>query len=145
MTENPFRSVLFAPGNRAEMLAKLPNSQPDAAVIDLEDATPENQKLESRAIARNAISNLTKLHPNLPLFVRINPVSTSFFADDVIEGLRPELTGVVVPKLASEEEITTVVEAIEAAGCGHLAIMAGIETEFNGEAWSADGVSVGYL
>ena len=26
-----------------------------------------------------------------------------------------------------------------------LKIMAGIETEFNGEAWSADGVSVGYL
>ena len=32
------RSLLFAPGNRADVLAKLPRTSPSAAAIDLEDA-----------------------------------------------------------------------------------------------------------
>jgi citrate lyase subunit beta / citryl-CoA lyase len=32
------RSMLFMPGNRAEMIAKIPRFSPDVAVADLEDA-----------------------------------------------------------------------------------------------------------
>lgn len=34
------RSALFAPAGRADLIAKLPRSAPDAVVIDLEDAVP---------------------------------------------------------------------------------------------------------
>ncbi|GIS98893.1 MAG: hypothetical protein CM1200mP26_06060 [Acidimicrobiales bacterium] len=43
-TDLVLRSLLFAPGNRAEVLLKLPRSAPSAAVIDLEDAVPPDRK-----------------------------------------------------------------------------------------------------
>ena len=41
-------SMLFAPGNKAELLQKFQKIQPDAAVVDLEDAVQDSEK----AIAR---------------------------------------------------------------------------------------------
>ena len=44
------RSLLFAPGNKGEVLAKLPRSGPDGVVLDLEDAVPADAKAEARAV-----------------------------------------------------------------------------------------------
>ena len=44
------RSLLFAPGNRADVLTKMPRSTPSAAVIDLEDAVPPDRKSEARDV-----------------------------------------------------------------------------------------------
>ena len=52
------RSLLFAPGNRADVLAKLPRSAPSAAVIDLEDAVPPDRKSEARAVAHQVAPSL---------------------------------------------------------------------------------------
>ncbi|HJM32828.1 MAG: CoA ester lyase [Acidimicrobiales bacterium] len=128
MTQLPFRSVLFAPGNRADVLAKLPRSGPDAAVIDLEDATPADQKAEARVICRQVTADLTASHPGLPLLVRINAADTGHFADDVADGLSPGLAGVVVPMLDSSEAVEAVADALDAAGHTDLPIMAGLET-----------------
>ncbi len=124
----PFRSVLFAPGNRADVLAKLPRSSPDAAVIDLEDATPADQKAEGRAIARTVTADLVAAHPDLSLLVRVNAPDTPFFADDVADGLGPGLAGVVVPKLESRAAVDATVAALDAAGHADLPVMAGLET-----------------
>ncbi len=43
-----FRSMLFAPGNKSELLRKLPKIQPDAAIVDLEDAVPNEEKENAR-------------------------------------------------------------------------------------------------
>ncbi len=42
------RSLLFAPANRHDLLKKLPRYPTDAVAIDLEDATPENEKAAAR-------------------------------------------------------------------------------------------------
>ena len=42
------RSLLFAPANRHDLLKKLPRYPADAVAIDLEDATPENEKAAAR-------------------------------------------------------------------------------------------------
>jgi citrate lyase subunit beta/citryl-CoA lyase len=128
VTQLPFRSVLFAPGNRADVLAKLPRSGPDAAVIDLEDATPADQKAEARVIGRQVTADLTASHPGLPLLVRINAADTGHFTDDVADGLSPGLAGVVVPMLDSSEAVEAVADALDAAGHTDLPIMAGLET-----------------
>ncbi|HJL77541.1 MAG TPA: aldolase/citrate lyase family protein, partial [Acidimicrobiales bacterium] len=128
MTQLPFRSVLFAPGNRADVLAKLPRSGPDAAVIDLEDATPADQKAEARVICRQVTADLTASHPGLPLLVRINAADTGHFADDVADGLSPGLAGVVVPMLDSSAAVEAVADALDAAGHTDLPIMAGLGT-----------------
>ena len=52
------RSLLFAPGNQADVLAKLPRSAPSAAVIDLEDAVAPDRKSEARAVAQQVAPSL---------------------------------------------------------------------------------------
>lgn len=42
------RSLLFVPGSRPDMVAKLPRFAPDAAVVDLEDAVPADGKAAAR-------------------------------------------------------------------------------------------------
>ena len=48
-----WRSLLFVPGHRLELLAKVPRWQPDAVIVDLEDAVAEPDKDAARqAVAR---------------------------------------------------------------------------------------------
>ena len=119
------RSLLFAPGNRAEVLAKLPRTSPSAAVIDLEDAVPPDRKPEARSVAHEVAPALAG---EVRLLVRVNAPDTVHFADDVRDGLPAGLVGVVVPKLASTAEVDAVVDALDAAGHADLPIVAGLET-----------------
>jgi citrate lyase subunit beta / citryl-CoA lyase len=43
-----WRSVLFVPGNRADLAAKASRCSPDVVVLDLEDAIPPTAKCEAR-------------------------------------------------------------------------------------------------
>jgi citrate lyase subunit beta/citryl-CoA lyase len=119
------RSLLFAPGNRADVLTKMPRSTPSAAVIDLEDAVPPDRKSEARAVAHQVAPSLVG---QVRLFVRVNAPDTEHFAADVRDGLPPGLTGVTVPKLESAAAVDAVSAALDAAGHTGLAIAAGIET-----------------
>jgi len=119
------RSLLFAPGNRADVLIKMPRSAPSAAVIDLEDAVPPDQKSEARTVAHQVGPSLVE---RVRLFVRVNAPDTEHFVADVRTGLPPGLTGIAVPKLESAEAVDAVIAALDAAGHTGLAIAAGIET-----------------
>ena len=44
LTRPVWRSMLFAPANRPDLTAKLPRSQPDAVVLDLEDSVPADRE-----------------------------------------------------------------------------------------------------
>lgn len=122
------RSVLFAPGNRADLIAKLPRAQPDAAVIDLEDAVPgtPEAKAAARPAARDAARDLIAAAPHLAVFVRVNAVHSPFFEDD-LGVLTPELAGVAVPKLESAADVRRAVEALAGRGLA-LPLLAGLET-----------------
>ncbi|RJF73281.1 CoA ester lyase [Deinococcus cavernae] len=122
------RSVLFAPGNRADLIAKLPRSAPDAVVIDLEDAVPgtPEAKAAARPIARDAARDLIAAAPHLAVFIRVNAPHSPYFEDDLTV-LTPELAGVVVPKLESAADVSRVESALAELGL-NLPIMAGLET-----------------
>ncbi|GGL80317.1 citrate lyase subunit beta-like protein [Deinococcus aerolatus] len=122
------RSMLFAPGNRADLIAKLPRSAPDAVVIDLEDAIPgtAEAKAAARPVARDAARDLIAAAPHLAVFLRVNAPHSPYFADDLAV-LTPELAGVVVPKLESAADVHRVVEAFRAHNLT-LPILAGLET-----------------
>src|SRR5215212_4651674 len=98
------RSLLFAPGNKAEVLAKLPRSGPDGVVLDLEDAVPAEAKADARAVVGEVAPALVAETPDLAVFVRINAVPSEWFADD-LTAVGPEVTGVVVPKLESADQV----------------------------------------
>ncbi len=122
------RSALFAPATLTDVLAKLPRSQPDAAIIDLEDGVPSQAKEAARGIARTAAENLTVSHPQIRWFVRINAVNTPWFVDDVAQALIPSLTGVVLPKYESLEQLERLIHELKHQELEHLVVMVGIET-----------------
>ena len=68
------------------------------------------------------------------MYVRVNGVLTEWFDDDIASGLAPSITGVVVPKLESADQLDVVVEALEAAELAHLHVVAGVETAAGVEA-----------
>lgn len=119
------RSLLFAPAVRPDFLAKLPGRGADAVVIDCEDATPAGAKAEGRANARELAPDLAAA---CTVTVRINPPTSEWFADDVRDGLVPQLGAVVVPKIETIDGVGQVVAALDAAGLTELGIIAGIET-----------------
>jgi citrate lyase subunit beta / citryl-CoA lyase len=119
---------LFAPGNRAEVLAKLPRSGPDGVVLDLEDAVPTEAKADARAVVARAAEALRDGHPGLAVHVRVNAVPSDWFADDVATALVAGIAGVVVPKLESEEQVAIVAAALDRQGLSDLMIVAGLET-----------------
>jgi citrate lyase subunit beta / citryl-CoA lyase len=122
------RSVLFAPANKPDVLRKLPRSAPDAVALDLEDAVPPDGKAAARRHAREVGAELAAAHPNLAVYVRVNPVPTEWFADDVRDGLHPSITGVIIPKLEAPEQLATVDDALAGAGLEQLHVFAGIES-----------------
>lgn len=122
------RSLLFAPASRPEVVAKLPRSEPDGVVLDLEDAVAPSGKQDARRVARELGGRLATEHPGIAVYVRVNAVPTEWFTDDVRRALHPDLAGVVVPKVESPAQVEAVLEALAGAGVGDLGILAGIET-----------------
>jgi citrate lyase subunit beta / citryl-CoA lyase len=114
-----WRSMLFVPGNRPDLAAKAPRSAPDVIVLDLEDAVPPAAKADARESVRDAVR---ELDGTVPVCVRVNPPTTTWFTDDVAD-LPESLAAVVVPKLESAAQLNQVTGVL--AG---RAVVAGLET-----------------
>lgn len=104
------RSFLYAPGNQPNKLTKLGTFGEDAAILDLEDSVPSDQKLKARTIVRNALPEIrSKCNAT---YVRVNPIGkkTAFShdlgLDDAYDVLCPELSGIVLPKTETPCEIS---------------------------------------
>jgi citrate lyase subunit beta/citryl-CoA lyase len=116
---NPWRSVLFVPGNRPELAEKAGRSGASLVVLDLEDAVPPQDKLEARSLVNDAAGTLRDV---IPVAVRVNAPGTDWFKDDVA-ALPEDLLAVVIPKVESatqRDEISRVVPG--------RPVMAGLET-----------------
>ncbi len=121
------RSLLFVPATRPDMVAKTPRSNPDAVVIDLEDAVPPGAKVEARELARESSRALARSEVAPAVMIRVNSVPGPWFEDD-IESLTPAVRGIVVPKVESPEHVDTIRTALSAAGLGEVIVLVGLET-----------------
>jgi citrate lyase subunit beta/citryl-CoA lyase len=97
------RSLLFMPGSRPEMVAKIAGIAPDAAVVDLEDAVPATEKRSAREAAVAALADLDA--GAAVVLVRVNPTASPWFADDLAAVTGLGRVGVVLPKYERREEI----------------------------------------
>ena len=118
MTGPRWRSVLFVPANRLQLVSKAVAAGPDVVVLDLEDAVPAAQKDDARDMLGDAVS---AAEGAVPVFVRVNPVASEAFAVD-LDALPPGVDGIVVPKFDTIADRETVARATE------LPVVAGIET-----------------
>lgn len=121
------RSMLFMPATRADMIAKIPRLAPDVAVVDLEDAVAPGAKAGARDIAAGAIDALDPTAPSTVL-VRVNPVGTPWFAGDVGAAAGCAAAGLVVPKLATRQQLHEVRQALTKHAWLDAILVAGIET-----------------
>jgi citrate lyase subunit beta/citryl-CoA lyase len=100
---SPVRSRLYVPGTKVAWIAKAVASGVDAIILDLDDAVEAEDKERAR---RDVAEALGEEWP-VPIFVRINEVSTGWALDDLEAIVRPGLFGVVVPRLTTVAEITS--------------------------------------
>lgn len=109
----PVRSLLFAPGDRPDLIGKAAASGADAIIVDLEDAVAVDRKPEARTIVRD-----TELPTGVEVLVRVNAEDTGLLYDDLAVAIRPGVAGIVVPKAESAASMTRLdgaVTALEAA------------------------------
>ena len=142
------RSLLFAAATRPDHVAKLGRAAPDIAVIDLEDAVAPDAKEMARKLAREGAAALVAESPDLSVFVRVNALGNGSLDADVNEGLVPELTGVLLPKMEHPNQIRRLRRTLDAAGLASLVIIGGIESASgveNATALAASGIVAVYF
>lgn len=115
------RSMLFMPGDRPRMAAKIPAIGPDLAVLDLEDAIA----VEDKPAARDRVV-ATLADPALRggnVLVRLNEVDSPWFVDDLAAVADLDGVGVVLPKCERVEDVERI-----RAHLPHVPFVIGIES-----------------
>lgn len=95
------RSLLFAPANRPDLVAKFPRFGADCCVIDLEDGTPAGEKASARRGLRDAVDRVRAAGLQGLLAIRVNVPGSAHHADDLAAAFACDVDAVVLPKLES--------------------------------------------
>jgi citrate lyase subunit beta/citryl-CoA lyase len=115
MTARARRSCLTVPGSSERKLAKAQTLAVDEIIVDLEDAlTPAEKTSATRLLAAGALA--TGDWRASSLAVRVNPVRSPWFADDVDEIVLEAgsaLDCLVLPKVESPEDVLAAAELLD--------------------------------
>jgi citrate lyase subunit beta/citryl-CoA lyase len=106
------RAILFCPGNRPDRFEKA-LAAAGAVIIDLEDAVPEGEKDDSRAVVCESIGP----QPGARQVVRVNPISTHQGKADLAALRETGLRYVMLPKTESAAEVEAIGEFEAVALC----------------------------
>ena len=109
------RSLIFVPGNRANMLERALHFPADVIMVDLEDSVPPAEKVAARAVAAEWIPRLRQAGQRV--MVRANALDTGLTRDELAGVISPELYGVSVGKTESAwdlQEIERIISPLEA-------------------------------
>jgi citrate lyase subunit beta/citryl-CoA lyase len=126
------RSLLFIPGNKANMLAKAATCAPDVVVPDMEDSIPDGEKESARSTIAEWLPRLAE-HPAL-LMPRVNSLRTEWFEADVAAVAAPDVWGIAIGKVESAADISRISATLARAeqhaglGVGSLRLVPWIET-----------------
>jgi citrate lyase subunit beta/citryl-CoA lyase len=95
------RSFLFVPADSERKLAKAKSSPADALILDLEDAVAADRRSVARGLAREYLESERQSFASL--WVRINPVGSADYEEDLDAVVASRPAGLVVPKPDSPE------------------------------------------
>ncbi|MBC8590844.1 HpcH/HpaI aldolase/citrate lyase family protein [Wansuia hejianensis] len=94
-----YRTLLFIPGNNPGMLQNSDILGADGLIIDLEDAVALTEKDAARTLVREY---LTTFDTTTDVFIRINPLDSPYFYED-LEAIKDlDIKGIVLPKAGIE-------------------------------------------
>lgn len=102
---HPYRSILFVPGHRPAWAEKAIAAGADCIVFDLEDSVPAAEKATARDTVAGLIGTVRKNHPNVGIFVRVNPLATRLTGSDLEAVVVPGLNGIFAPKIEAERDV----------------------------------------
>src|SRR5258708_39359592 len=125
------RSLLIVP-IRQRTVEKAPTTQADVLMLDLDDGVPytEIAKSEARDLVAQALS--TADFHGKEVVVRINPLDTPWWREDIEAVAHSSAHAVVPPKIESAEDIRRVDPALLEAGDRGLSGWAVSENEAPG-------------
>jgi len=97
------RSWLFVPGDSQVKLDKAAGLGADVVIVDLEDSVAPPAKPTARMLARSWL----QAQPGAPFgrWVRINPLDTPLWREDLAAVMPGRPDGIVVPKAAGPEQL----------------------------------------
>jgi citrate lyase subunit beta/citryl-CoA lyase len=105
-----FRSYLYSPASKPELVEKAFNSQADCIVIDLEDAVHHDKKDEARKFVVDFLSKPA----SKPFLVRINDLNGPWGVTDLESISSPNLFGIRIPKTASVDTVKKASKILDA-------------------------------
>lgn len=99
------RSALYTPGANPTVLLKAARSNADVLIFDLEDAVAPDAKAEARHHVVCALSEAAIQARSV--VVRVNGLGTPWCEEDVRAIARAGMTGVLFPKINTEQDVKT--------------------------------------
>jgi citrate lyase subunit beta / citryl-CoA lyase len=107
------RSALFVPGNSAAMVLSSPILDADAIILDCEDAIALASKDSASLLIKHTLLQLPRRQKQF--WVRINPLGSDFFLDDLINVLPSLPDALLIPKADGDDwdEIISAIENVE--------------------------------
>ena len=126
------RSIIFVPGNRANMLDRARAFAADVVMVDLEDSVPPGEKTTARDMAREWVPTLRR--EGQRVIVRVNSLDTGLTRQELEAVVSPDLYGISLGKVESTwniRDVDRMLNAIEPpAGVelGSTKIVAWVET-----------------
>ena len=126
------RSLLFVPGNRADMLQKAVRLTPDAFVPDMEDSVSVEEKARAREITASFLPELAQ--SGVRVIPRVNSLDTGLLEDDLAAVVGPYSAGVSVGKIYTPQDVNTIAGMLarleQKAGVpvGHTKLVLWLET-----------------
>ena len=127
-----FRSLLFVPGNRSDMLEKASTADTDILVPDMEDSVPDNEKSNARSLISEKLETLSG--KNQSIVPRVNALDTGLTFDDIHAVVNSKTYGISVGKIESSWDIKEVskilsqIESEKSVELGSPKIIAWIES-----------------
>lgn len=106
------RSLLFVPADSERKLQKAKSSSADALILDLEDAVAAEKRSFARGLAREYLTSEAKGPASL--WVRINPVGSLDYEEDLDAVVAARPAGLVVPKPDSPDVLRALDREISA-------------------------------
>ena len=94
-----YRSFIFVPGNRENMLERAKSFNADVIVVDLEDSVHPGGKEDARELAKKWVPTLHR--EGQRVVVRVNSLDTGLTRTELEALVSPELYGISLGKVES--------------------------------------------
>ena len=126
------RSLIFVPGNRANMLQRALDFGADIVMVDLEDSVPPAEKPAAAALAAEWTPRLRAAGRRV--MVRLNALDTGLTAEELAAVVSPDLAGVSIGKggsgwdLRQVDQLLAPLEAKAGIPPGRIRVIPWIET-----------------